>query len=191
MSLEGFYNLSFQNLCLSFSSMFYFFSNILIFRDTALHPIDRDVLRPCITRQLKLGFQKIRQLKKKRKRLIYLSYIYNLRARRTVPSGTRVTWRTFSEEKTRNREKSLHFDAFIAVFSHRRRGRENHCFFSTANQIEERLQKLVDEVKRITGSCPRRSEETKPVALLKGTGCSPRSNRRKFPGSVESKVKVC
>ncbi|KAL0676238.1 hypothetical protein Bca4012_004219 [Brassica carinata] len=55
---------------------------------------------------------------------------------------------------------------------------------------------FVDEVKRIAGSCPQRSEETKPVlsskepvALLKGTGCSPRSNRRKLPGSVESKVK--
>ncbi|KAF3512435.1 hypothetical protein F2Q69_00003482 [Brassica cretica] len=53
---------------------------------------------------------------------------------------------------------------------------------------------FVDEVKRIAGSCPQRSEETKPVlsskepvALLKGTGCSPRSNRRKLPGSVESK----
>uniref|UniRef100_A0A0D3CC36 Myb-like domain-containing protein n=2 Tax=Brassica oleracea var. oleracea TaxID=109376 RepID=A0A0D3CC36_BRAOL len=68
-----------------------------------------------------------------------------------------------------------------------KRGRENHRVFSTANQIEERLQKLIDEVKRIAGSCPRQSEETKPVALLKGTGCSPRSNRRKLPGSVESK----
>ncbi|CAN6810736.1 unnamed protein product [Brassica oleracea] len=56
---------------------------------------------------------------------------------------------------------------------------------------------FVDEVKRIAGSCPQRSEETKPVlsskepvALLKGTGCSPRSNRRKLPGSVKSKMYI-